>query len=117
MATTPLLTIPVRNGNQPTISSAGAMRWNTSNMSMEFYNGHVWVPVAGLTDPKTWVEWFNRFINLASTIPDQYTKQVYLQTMMQDRFPGNYRVDLAGQDWVIVFDAPKDETWFNLKYT
>ena len=118
MATTILPTnIPMWSSNGgPTTNSAGALRFNTTIQSMEFYDGQVWMPF-NKTDPKTWVEWFDYYISAAGNIPDQYTRQVYIQQEMQARFPGRYRIDLAGQAWIMVFDTPRDETWFNLQYS
>jgi hypothetical protein len=68
------------------------------------------------SDPETWEEWFDYYISAAGNIPDQYTRQVHIQQEMQARFPGRYRIDLAGQAWTMVFDTPADETWFHLQH-
>ena len=108
--------IPLGNNtNRPIATSAGAMRYNTTTNLLEFYTGTAWVP-AGATDLKTWREWFDYYISAAGNIPDQYTRQVHIQQEMQGRFPGDYRVDLAGHNWELVFSTPEDETWFHLKY-
>jgi hypothetical protein len=118
MTTTILPTkIPMWSSNsRPTTNSAGAIRFNTTIQSMEFYDGQVWMPF-NKTDPETWQQWFEYYITASGSIPDLYTKQVYIQQEMKGRFPGNYQIDLSGHDWVMVFDNPRDETWFNLKYS
>jgi hypothetical protein len=115
MATAPFPVIPVGSNTGGPNWLAGAMRYNTTSNLLEVYTGTVWIP-ASATDLKTWQEWFDYYIGASGTIPDLYTKQVYIQQEMQARFPGNYQVDLAGHDWVMVFESPRDETWFHLKY-
>ena len=115
MATAPFPVIPVGNNTSGPTWFAGAIRYNTTSNLLEVYTGTVWVP-ASAVDLKTWQEWFDYYIGASGTIPDRYTKQVYIQQEMQARFPGNYQVDLAGDNWVMVFNTPKDETWFHLKY-
>ena len=107
--------IPLYPGPVPT--AAGTIRFNNTLGVAEIWNGSQWMSVTTKSDPKTWVEWFDYYISAAGNIPDQYTRQVYIQQEMQARFPGRYRIDLAGQAWIMVFDTPRDETWFNLKYT
>ena len=108
--------IPVGNSTSAaTTPATGSLRFNTTSNLLEVYTGTVWIAAAA-SSPRTWQDWFDYYIGARGTIPDRYTKQVYIQQEMQGRFPGNYRVDLAGDDWVMVFDSPEDETWFNLKY-
>lgn len=117
MSTNINMTIPryPHNSSSPGQSAvAGAIRFNTINDALEMYDGTNWRSI--LPDPKTWKEWFEYYTNSSGTIADLYTRQVYIQQEMSGRFPGNYRVDLAGHEWVMVFNTPADETWFHLKY-
>ena len=97
-------------------AAAGSMRYNPTSNAMEVWHGTQWIAVSPTPHPKTWPEWFDYYINAAGNIPDQYTRQVHIQQEMQARFPGRYRIDLAGQAWTMVFDTPADETWWRLKY-
>lgn len=98
-------------------AAVGSIQFNTTSGVMEMWNGSQWIAVTTNPDPKTWQEWFDYYINASGNIPDQYTRQVYIQQKMQERFPGRYQVDLAGHEWVMVFfDNPADETWWRLKY-
>lgn len=96
--------------------ATGAIRFNTTLGAIETWNGLKWIAVTTNSDPETWVEWFDYYISAAGNIPDWYTRQVHIQQEMQARFPGRYRIDLAGQAWTMVFDTPADETWFHLQY-
>ena len=106
--------IPLGTRLVPT--AAGTIRFNNTLGVAEIWNGSQWMSVTTKSDPKTWVEWFDYYISAAGNIPDQYTRQVHIQQEMQARFPGRYRIDLAGQAWTMVFDTPADETWWRLKY-
>jgi hypothetical protein len=97
-------------------AAVGSIRFNSTLGAVEIWNGSQWLSVTTKSDPETWQEWFDYYINAAGNIPDQYTKQVYIQQEMQGRFPGRYQVDLAGQAWTMVFDTPADETWFHLQH-
>jgi hypothetical protein len=100
----------------PTRPNTGQMRVNKTNLAIEIYDGTRWASIAQNWNPATWREWFDYYINAAGNIPDQYTRQVHIQQEMQARFPGRYRIDLAGQTWIMVFDTPADETWFHLQH-
>jgi len=104
------------NGMWGPSAAVGSMRFNSTSGSIEIWNGSQWITVSRPDHPETWQEWFDYYINAAGNIPDQYTKQVYIQQEMQARFPGRYRIDLAGQAWKMVFDTPADETWFHLQH-
>jgi hypothetical protein len=100
----------------PVEPAIGTIRVNTTTNNIEVYEGTRWIIAHRPAVPKTWAEWFDYYINAAGNIPDQYTRQVHIQQEMQARFPGRYRIDLAGQAWIMVFDTPADETWWRLKY-
>jgi len=103
--------------NPSTPAVAGQIRFNEITKQIEIYTATTWQTLAGaVPEPQTWREWFDYYINASGTIPDRYTKQVYIQQEMQGRFPGRYQVDLAGDEWVMVFDTPAYETWWHLKY-
>lgn len=103
---------------RPQLPILGSLRWNTNTHSIETYTGKVWVS----TTPElltTWRSWFNFYIEQCCDMSDRDAQRSYIEGEMQARFPGNYRVDLGGkggQQWVMVFDSPVDETWFHLKY-
>jgi hypothetical protein len=105
--------IPLRTSPVP--AAVGTVRLNTTLGVAEIWNGSQWLSVR-TSDPETWEEWFDYYISAAGNIPDQYTRQVHIQQEMQARFPGRYRIDLAGQAWTMVFDTPADETWFHLQH-
>ena len=111
------MTIPC-SPTAPTDPVTGTMWADTTTNRAHVFDGSQWILVLGQTSklPETWQEWFDYYINASGNIPDQYTKQVYIQQEMQGRFPGKYQVDLAGHDWVMVFATPADETWWHLKY-
>lgn len=116
MATTnPFISVTIPAGN-PKSAHTGQIRLNTTSYNIEIWDGHHWLPMAG-TDLKTWQEWFKYFGDMSIDGMDRWGKRDYIEREMQARFPGNYRVDLAGNHWTMVFDTPADETWFNLKYT
>jgi hypothetical protein len=102
-------------GTGPVPAAVGSIRFNNTLGVAEIWNGSQWLSVR-TSDPETWAEWFDYYIDAAGNIPDQYTRQVHIQQEMQARFPGRYRIDLAGQAWKMVFDTPSDETWWRLKY-
>lgn len=100
-----------------TLPVIGDVRFNKTTKQLEIYTATTWQTMPPpIPDPQTWCEWFDYYINASGNIPDRYTKQVYIQQEMQGRFPGNYRVDLASNEWVMVFDTPADATWWHLKY-
>ena len=103
-------------GISPVSAAVGTIRLNHTTNAIEVWNGSQWLSVTTKSDPETWQEWFDYYISAAGNIPDQYTRQVHIQQEMQARFPGRYRIDLAGQAWKMVFDTPADETWWRLKY-
>lgn len=104
------------NGMWGPSAAVGSIRFNTTTNAIEVWHGTQWIPVSPPHHPETWQEWFDYYIDASGNIPDQYTKQVYIQKEMQGRFPGRYQVDLAGHEWVMVFDTPADATWWHLKY-
>jgi hypothetical protein len=113
MATVPF-PIPTSNSSGLT-NSTGALRWNTTGNVMEVYTGTRWTPI---TDDQgwTWQRWFDYYCNISVDGQDRWSKRDYIEKEMQARYPGNYSVDQDGNKWVMVFDTPADETWFNLKY-
>lgn len=114
MATMPW-SIPVWNGmTGPTTTVTGQVRLNTTSNALEIYTGSAWTQVINKS-PETWQEWFKHHI-VQSNDTDRYAQKNYLNREMQARFPGDYQVDLVGNDWGMVFDTPADETWFHLKY-
>ena len=115
MATLPFPMIPMGNStNRPTTSSAGAIRWNTTSNAMETYNGTVWVPFRA--DPETWQEWFDYYVSSTKENPDTYARRDTIHKLMQEKFPGQYRVDNHNGVWEMIHNTPADETWFHLQY-
>lgn len=94
----------------------GDVRLNSNNHELEIYDGAGWLPVNQSRQPKTWQEWFKYFGSTSIDGMDRYGMCDYIEKQMQTKFPGNYRVDLAGNYWDMIFDTPADETWFHLKY-
>jgi hypothetical protein len=107
----------IPSGISPVSAAVGTIRLNHISNAIEVWDGSYWMAAAPIRpQPWTWVEWFDYYIGAAGNIPDQYTRQVHIQQKMQALFPGRYRIDLAGQAWIMVFDTPADETWWRLKY-
>ena len=118
MATSlPHLTIPVSNGTSNiTAPASGALRMNTTIQMFEVYDGNNWIPISmPNTDTQTWREWLEKFANdLGEALRN---RRDYINANMQERFPGNYRVEQeANGAWCLIFDTPADETWWHLQY-
>ena len=114
----PHLTIPVGTGTSITTPAFGSLRMNTNINMFEAYDGTNWIPLivpGAKPNPQTWREWLEKFANdLGEALRN---RRDYINANMQERFPGNYRVEReANGAWCLVFDSPADETWWHLQY-
>lgn len=115
MAIIPLPGIVIPQGAGPAPTTAGQIRYNTDGTGMEVWSGTHWYSV-GKATPVTWQDWFDYHVLDTRDISDRHQRQQQIRQLMQERFPGQYRVDLANDTWQMIHDTPADETWFNLKY-
>ena len=107
---------PAGSGSYMGVSTtAGQIRYNTTAADMEVWTGTNWHSVSKPI-PVTWQDWFDYYVRDTSDNLDRYQRQQQIHQMMQTRFPGQYRVDLANDTWQMIHDTPADETWFKLKY-
>ena len=94
---------------------AGQLRWNSSTHVMEIWDGSIWrQPDFGMGD--TWQEWFDNYVKITRENPDTYARRDIIHKLMQEKFPGQYRVDNHNGVWEMIHDTPADETWFLLNY-
>lgn len=94
---------------------AGQLRWNTSADVMEIWDGSNWrQPDFVVGD--TWQEWFEYYVSSTKENPDTYARRDTIHKLMQEKFPGQYRVDNHNGVWEMIHNTPADETWFHLQY-
>lgn len=109
-------------GGQGPTPARGQVRYNTSQHRVETWSGAQWIPIAQAHEyPETWQEWWDYYCKQDPTSVFFKTEgdRKSIERNMQERYPGNYQVgiDIVNDKWIMMFDTPEDETWFNLQYT